>query len=172
MTKVQFIHYYRNNLSALENFAKKLTKNQVEAEELVQETAIKAFRGMHTFKPGNSFKSWAFTILKNTFITKYNRKRKRGIVNIQVEDMSYAIQNSRAISNDAVSKLRVNEIKGCIKKLSVKSRKPFEMHIQGFQYNEIATSLNIPIGTVKSRINFARTKLRSILHNEGIINAA
>lgn len=172
MTKVQFKHYYNNNKSALEHFARKLTKNRTEAEDLVQETSIKAFRGMHTFKPGNSFKSWAFTILKNSFITMYNKKKKRNIINTSVEDMSYAVDNSKSVRNNAISKMRIKEIKGCIQKLSVKSRKPFLMYIKGYQYNEIADSLDIPIGTVKSRINFARTKLKAIMKNRGLIKAA
>ena len=172
MTKVQFKHYYKNNISAIENFANKLTKNKIDAQDLVQETAIKAFRGMHTFKPGNSFKSWAFTILKNTFITKYNKKKKRGIVKTSVENMSFAIDNSREVRNNAISKMRVKEIKGCIQELSSKSRKPFMMHVEGYQYNEIAESLNIPIGTVKSRINFARTKLKSKMKFNGLVIAA
>lgn len=172
MTNVQFKHYYSNNITAIQNFARKLTKNAVEADDLVQEAVIKAFRGMHTFKPGNSFKSWAFTIVKNTFITNYNKKKRRGVVSAPVEDLTYAIDNSKALRNDAISKLRIKEIKGCFTELSEKSRTPFLMYVNGFQYNEIAEDLQIPIGTVKSRINYARTKLRSILQDKGIVRAA
>jgi len=172
MTSAQFNDFYNSNIIALENFAKKLTRNKVEAEDLVQETAIKAYRGMHTFKEGTSFKSWSFTILKNTFITKYNKKKKRNVVNAPIEDFSYALSSKHAVRNDAVSKLKVKEIKGCIKQLSTKSKLPFLMHIEGYQYNEIADSLDIPIGTVKSRINYARTKLKTILKQQGLMAAA
>lgn len=172
MTNIQFNHYYNTNITALENFARKLTKNPNDAKDLVQETVIKAYRGMHTFKPGTSFKSWAFTILKNTFITKYHKRKRRGVVNAPIEDFTFAFQNNHAVRNDAVSKLRIKEINGCIKKLSKKSKKPFLMHIEGYQYNEIAERLNIPIGTVKSRINFARTKLKVIMGDLGLNVAA
>jgi RNA polymerase sigma-70 factor (ECF subfamily) len=172
MSNKQFIAYYQENFSAMENFAKKLTKNSNDAKDLVQEATFRAYRGMHTFRTGTNFKSWVFTILKNTFITKYNRRKKRGVVNASIEDFTFALKNNYSVRNDAISKLRVNEIKGCIKQLSTKSKKPFLMHIQGFQYNEIAESLGIPIGTVKSRINFARTKLKNIMARNDINQAA
>ncbi len=167
MTQIQFEFYYNENYRALMNFARKLTNDSVNAEDLVQETAIKAYRGMHTFKVGTSFKSWAFTILKNTFITKYNRKKKQGVVNKPIEDFTFALENKHSLRNDALSKLRIKEIKSCIDELSYKSRLPFLMYVEGYQYNEIADTLNIPMGTVKSRINFARTKLKSQLVNQG-----
>jgi RNA polymerase sigma-70 factor (ECF subfamily) len=163
MTNIQFSNLYNTHYQALVNFAKKLTNDMYEAEDLVQETAIKAYRGMHTFKLGTSFKSWAFTILKNTFINQYHRKKKRSVVNKPVEDFTYALENKFAIRNDALSKLRVKELKNQIHDLSEKSKKPFLMHIKGYQYNEISDQLSIPMGTVKSRINFARTKLKKAL---------
>lgn len=171
MSETQFNQYYNNNILAIRNFANKLTRNSVESEDLVQETAIKAFRSRNTFKLGTSFKSWSFTILKNTFITKYNKRKKRAIVNKPIEDFTYGLENKYAVRNDALSQIRVLEIKDCIKELSYKSKLPFLMHVEGYQYNEISDSLNIPIGTVKSRINFARTKLKSILKDKGIMAA-
>lgn len=169
MTNSQFNIYYQDNFRALTNFARKLTKDAVEAEDLVQETAIKAYRGMHTFKEGTSFKSWSFTILKNTFITKYNKRKKRGVVNKPIEEFTFALENQHAIDNGAISQMRIKEIQECISELSYKSRIPFLMHVNGYQYNEIAESLNIPMGTVKSRINFARTKLKSDIVKKGIV---
>lgn len=172
MTTAQFNDFYNTNIIALENFAKKLTKNSVDAEDLVQETAIKAFRGKHTFNEGTSFKSWSFTILKNTFITKYNKRKKRKVVNAPIEDFTYALSSRHAVKNDAISQMKIKEIKSCINQLTQKSRLPFLMHVEGYQYNEIANSLNIPLGTVKSRINYARTKLKSIMSNQGLMQAA
>ncbi|GLR15726.1 RNA polymerase sigma factor [Portibacter lacus] len=162
MTESQFIENYNEYNNALTNFARKLTNNHVDAEDLVQETAIKAFRAMHTFRDGTSFKSWAFTILKNTFISKYNRKKKRRVVNNPIEDFTFALENTYSVRNDAISQLRIKEIKESIEELSYKSRLPFLMYVEGYRYNEIADILNIPIGTVKSRINFARTKLKNL----------
>lgn len=171
MTNDDFNNKYKANYIALFNFAKKLTRNQVDAEELVQETALKAYKGLHTFKDGTNFKSWAFTILKNTFITKYNKRKKKGVINKPIEEFTFALENNYAVRNDATSKIRVKEIKNCIETLSHKSKMPFLMHVEGYQYDEIANSLNIPIGTVKSRINFARTKLKVILVERGVIAA-
>lgn len=171
MTETQFNTYYSENILAIRNFANKLTKDAVESQDLVQEACIKAFKSRNSFKIGTSFKSWTFTILKNTFITKYNKRKKRGVVNKPIEDFTYGLENKYAVKNDAVSKLRIKEIKSCIKELSHKSKLPFLMHVEGYQYNEISDSLNIPIGTVKSRINFARTKLKSILKEKGIMAA-
>ncbi len=163
MTNSKFSNYFSKHKPALNNFARKLTKNDVEAQDLLQETAIKAYRGMHNFREDSSFKSWAFTIMKNTFITHYNKRRKRAVVNAPIEDFTFALQSAYTTRNDAVSSIRVNEIKENIEDLSLKSKMPLIMHIKGFKYNEISQKLNIPIGTVKSRINFARKKLKEVL---------
>jgi len=171
MTEAQFNNYYNNNILALTNFANKLTKNSVEAQDIVQETCIKAFKNRDSFKAGTSFKSWSFTILKNTFITKYNKQKKKAVVNKPIEDFTYGLENKYSVKNDAISKMRIKEIQECITELSHKSKLPFLMHVEGYQYNEISDSLDIPIGTVKSRINFARTKLKTILRDRGIMAA-
>lgn len=165
MTQIQFNHYYDANIAALTNYARKLTRNKADAEDLIQETAIKAFRSLHTFKTGTSFKSWAFTILKNTYFTNYSRKKKRGVVNAPIEDFTFALHSKYTTSNNAESKLRIQEIKKAIESLSRKSKIPFLMFVEGYRYHEIADKLSIPIGTVKSRINYARTKLKKILRS-------
>lgn len=163
MTQTAFATYYTDHQDALFNFARKLTKDESRAEDLVQETAIKAFRGMHTFKVGTSFKSWSFTILKNTFISNYHRRRKRSVVSTSVEDLAFALEDQCIVTNDALSQMRLQEIKAEVAQLSKKSRIPFLMHVKGYQYSEIADKLSIPIGTVKSRISFARKKLKNRL---------
>lgn len=163
MNTTQFKKMYQETEQALMNFAKKLTRNLIDAEDLVQETAIKAFKNKHTYREGTNFKSWTFTILKNTFITAYNKKKKKRVINAPIEDFTFILENKYAVKNDAVSQIRVKEIKNKISELSYKSKMPFLMHVEGYQYNEIADSLGIPIGTVKSRINFARTKLKSTI---------
>jgi RNA polymerase sigma-70 factor (ECF subfamily) len=160
MTSVQFSHLFTSNYNALINFANKLTRNSFDAEDLVQETAYKALKGIHTYKVGTNFKSWTFTILKNTFINKYHRRKKRGVVDNPIEDFTFALESKHSLNNNALSNLRIQELNGHINGLSDKSKTPFLMHYKGFQYNEIADHLKIPIGTVKSRINYARKKLK------------
>lgn len=170
MNNVQFLNYYQDNYSALLNFAKKLTKDANDAEDLLQETAMKAFKSFHTFRLGTSFKSWSFTILKNTFISNYRRKRRNGVVNTPVEDMAFAIEHIHTVNNNAYSDIRTNEINECISDLTEKSKVPFVMYVTGYQYNEIAESLDLPIGTVKSRINFARKKLKEMMLEKNIVD--
>jgi len=171
MKNSEFIRNYKENLAAVKNFARKLTRNADDGDELAQVAMVKAFKSMHTFKEGSNFKNWAFTIVKNTFITQYNRRKKRGVVNAPIEDFTYALQSEYTTHNDALSKIRVTELWKSIETLSPKSKKPFKLFIKGFKYGEIAESLNIPIGTVKSRINFARQKMKTILVKEQIVAA-
>lgn len=168
MTTIQFSHLFDRNYNALVNFAKKLTRNNNDAEDLVQETAYKALKGIHTYRVGTNFKSWTFTILKNTFINKYHKRKRRGVVDNPIEDFTFALESRFSLNNDAVSSLRVKEIESQINKLSEKSKIPFLMHFNGYQYNEIADQLEIPIGTVKSRINYARKKLKEKLDNVAV----
>ena len=163
MTTIQFSNLYLKNHEALINFAKKLTRNPIDAEDLVQETAIKAYKGIHTFNVGSNFKSWAFTILKNTFINNYYKKKRSGIVNKPIEDFTFALESKYALHNDALSQLTIQDIHNHIESLTNTCKVPFLMHVQGYQYNEISDSLRIPMGTVKSRINYARKKLKTAL---------
>jgi len=167
----KFRQQYENNKQAMYNFAKKLTRDVNEAEELVQIVTIRAYRGWHTFKEGTSFKSWIFTIIKNSFITKYNKRKRRNIVSLPAEDMQYAADRKYKGENEAISNLKVEAIQNCIDDLSYKIRVPFEMYTEGFQYNEIAETLEIPIGTVKSRINSARKKAKEKLVAANIVAA-
>ena len=162
MTDLQFTKYYEKNYQALLNFARKFTNNLSDAEDLVQETALKAFKAKDSFTMGTSFKSWSFTILKNAFITKYNKAKRRNVSSHAVEDLIFAADKKYLSENDAVSKLKLESINESIDLLSYKTKMPFLMHIEGYQYDEIAEQLNIPLGTVKSRINFARTKLKNV----------
>ena len=160
----QFKNKYEEYNEAMYNFARKLTKDHVEAEELVQISAVKAFRGWNTFRQGSNFKAWIFTIIKNCFITKYNKRQKRNVVSIPVEEMQFATNNRHKIDNGALMTMRLKELMQSFNYLSYKLRIPFEMFIEGYKYNEISSKLNIPIGTVKSRINSARVKMQKRLN--------
>jgi RNA polymerase sigma-70 factor (ECF subfamily) len=169
MSHLEFNQYYSQNEAALYNFATKLTRNRMDAEDLVQETAIKIYKNLHRFLEGSNFKNWSFTILKNTFITKYNKRKKRAVLNTSVEDMMFAIDDIHITNNAAASKMNIDNINACIQLLSKKSREPFELYIRGYKYEEISQMLDIPMGTVKSRINFARKKLKQALISNGLV---
>ena len=168
MTRKEFRKLHEKFTPALYHFAKQLTEDPVESEDLVQETVLKAFRSRDSFRKDSSYKSWVFTILKNTFINKYHKRRRRGVVHQPVEELAYAIDRKGLARNKGYSNLRVQEIRSNIEELSYKSRMPLLMHAEGYQYNEIAETLDIPIGTVKSRISFARQKLREKLKETAI----
>ena len=159
---MEFVELYQQNEAALQNFAYKLTHNRSGAKDLVQETALKAFRAFRNFRKGTSFKSWTFTILKNTFISDYRKRMRRPTIHNEPADVEFALKQHT--ENKALSTFQVNYINQSMQLLSYKSRMPLELYIQGYQYNEIADMLNIPIGTVKSRINYGRTKMKKILN--------
>ncbi len=163
MNNLSFDHYYTQNHRALKNFAFTLTRNEFDAEDLVQESLLKLCKAFSRFDPTKSFKSWAFTVLKNTFITGYNRKKKRQQVNAPLADLNHAVADSHKVVNKAYSNLEIQTIKEQIRTLSEKSRVPFILFLEGYQYCEISEKLDIPLGTVKSRINYARKKLQESL---------
>lgn len=168
----QFDAYFRKNAPALHSFALKLSKNAMDADDLVQETAIKAFTNFHKFRSDSNFKSWTFTILKNTFISKYRKRKKTNIASLPVEDLEYAITPTYQAPLETSNKKVITYLKKCIAELSPKSKKPFTMYINGYQYDEIASGLNIPIGTVKSRISYARKKLKVMITDDNFLEAA
>lgn len=158
MSQLQFEHHFNNNYDALSSFAMKLAKNRMDADDLIQDTAIKAYRNFNRFVEGSNFKNWSFTILKNTFISKYRKRKSMNLVSLPVEEMEFAIASEDlAIEKKGPS---MDSISSSIEALSEKSRKPFVMFLNGYQYKEISEALEIPVGTVKSRINFARKKLK------------
>lgn len=168
MLHLQFESYYNNNLNALTSFALKLTKNRMDADDLVQETAIKAYKNFHKFIQGASFKNWTFTILKNTFLTKLHKRKKTKEISMPIEDMEYALVSHPTIQSFEQKTNTMKQLLDCIESLSIKSREPFKMYIKGCSYNEISESLNIPIGTVKSRINYARKKLKPMITRKNL----
>jgi RNA polymerase sigma-70 factor (ECF subfamily) len=147
----------------LSRFAYKLTTNREEARDLVQETIYKALSNQDKFEDKTNLKSWAFTILKNTFINNYRRNTRTRVIVDHTKDLFYISkpQDSGFMSPD--SNFTVKEIRKAIALLEDEYRIPFVMHTEGFKYKEIADEMEIPIGSVKSRIFIARKKLMSYL---------
>ncbi|MGI6321620.1 MAG: RNA polymerase sigma factor [Bacteroidales bacterium] len=143
----------------LQNFAYSLTNNEDDAKDLVQDTLLKAMTNMDKFQENTNIKAWTFTIMKNTFINNYRRRVKANTIIDTTDDM-YLINTSSIIPADhAETQQNTKEIVNAIKTLEPEQRKPFEMHVAGFKYKEIADHMDISIGTVKSRIFFTRKKL-------------
>lgn len=163
MTTLEFNNALNNVTPSLMPFAMKLTKDQDEANDLLQDTLLKAFRNKEKFATGTNLKAWLYTIMKNTFITNYQRMMRRGTF-IDTSDNYYQLNTRKDYPERmADAKLRLKEVHHEIDKLDENYSKPFMMHFKGFKYHEIAERLEIPIGTVKNRIHIARKKLQTRL---------
>lgn len=162
MTAIDFQQKYEYLHDLLFAFAMKLTRNTEDAKDLMQETACRAYQYRDRYKMGTNFKAWMSTIMRNTFINNYRKKKTRKKTEAPIEDFLFAIEN-KSVSNEANSVIFVNEIKKMLGTLSDTYQIPFLMFFHGYQYMEIAEHLDIPIGTVKSRIFFARKKLKAMI---------
>lgn len=143
----------------LRSFAYNLTKSEDDAKDLYQETAIRAITNKEKFRPGTNFKAWLFTIMKNIFINDYRKKMKRNTMIDQTDNLFF-INSAVSVTNDAGSNIMMKELNKMIESLDEAIRMPFMMHYEGFKYQEIADQLDLPLGTVKSRIFFARKELK------------
>lgn len=149
--------------SNMRNFALSLTYNREEAEDLLQDTTLKVLDNQEKFTDNINFKGWVLTIMKNIFINNY-RKIVRNQTVIDKTDDSHLLnlpQNSGFDSPE--SSYALGEISNSIDAFTDEYRIPFSMPIQGFKYEEIAQTMNLPIGTVKSRIFLARKRLQEQL---------
>ena len=165
MSTVEFNTKLLEMQSYLEYFARKLTNNNYEdAQDLVQETMLKALTFRDKFVHQTNFKAWLFTIMKNIFINNYRRNVKARTI-IDTTDNLYYLNNSQESPIAPDSEFSEKEIRKSIDKLEDDHRIPFEMHTKGFKYKEIAEELDISIGTVKSRIFFGRRKLLNSLQD-------
>lgn len=149
----------------LKPFAVKLTKNITEAEDLVQETLLKAISNYSKFQEGTNLKAWLYTIMKNIFINDYRKKSRSNIVSDNTPNLFY-LNASSNVSNNAERAFIMEDINNALIKISVELRVPFLMHYKGYKYQEIAEKLNLPLGTVKSRIFFARKELSQLLEKD------
>lgn len=147
--------------SSLNAFAYNLTKNNEDAQDLMQETKFRAIHNKEKFRPGTNFKAWMFTIMKNIFINSYRKKMKANTIIDSTENLYYINSSKNAISNNADRNILMQELHKMISKLDDSIRIPFIMHYEGFKYQEIAEKFDLPLGTVKSRIFFARRALKS-----------
>jgi RNA polymerase sigma-70 factor (ECF subfamily) len=167
MTTTEFNYKLLSFQSSLEFFARKLTNNQEDANDLVQETYLKALTFRDKYVHHTNLKAWLFTIMKNIFINNYRRNKKGRTIMDTTDNLNYY---SRKISAHPVtpdSDLFEKEMLDVVEGLEQEHRIPFEMHTQGFKYKEIADELDISIGTVKSRIFFGRKKLMERLEGYG-----
>lgn len=163
MTTLEFSYSLNKLSSTLKPFALKLTRDMDDANDLLQDTMVKAFTNRDKFTEGTNLKAWLYTIMKNTFITNYQRMVRRGTFVDTTDNLHYINSSDSQIENDAYGNFAMDDIQYAIKKLDDVYKTPFMMHFRGFKYHEIADKLQIPIGTVKNRIHIARKLLKEDL---------
>ena len=147
----------------LRQYAFSLTHNQEDAEDLVQDTYLKVLQNSDRFAEATNLKAWVCTIMRNTFINGYRRKQKSRVTTDSSEDNALFASTASVSSDAADLPLYVSEITTAISSMKDSQRDAFELFVDGFKYHEIADKLQISIGTVKSRIFFARQKLMTNL---------
>ena len=163
MSQVEFTNAFCQFEGALMAFACHLTKNEDEAQDLLQETAYKEFKYRSMYQPHTNLRAWLMTIMRNTFINDYRQKKRRQTLNDQTPNNFFLNSGDRVVVNLGESEITIKEVTRLIDSLEDWMKIPFLMHYQGYKYDEIATELDIPLGTVKSRIFFARKKLQESL---------
>jgi len=166
MTPVEFNYKLLGLQKNLSYFAYTLTSNYEDAQDLVQETFLKALSNREKFTDDSNLKAWAFTIMKNTFINNYRQSIRNNTLLDKTDDLYYLNLSKESKESMPDSSYHVKEIQKEIKKIDEDQRKPFEMYNNGFKYKEIADELNLSIGTVKSRIFFTRKKLMEVLEGK------
>ena len=165
MKAMEFNNALINMEDSLERFALSLTSNRDEAKDLLQETYLKALTYRDKFQEFTNLKAWAYTIMKNTFINNYRKAVRENTTVDNTKDLYY-LNNSKSstlvVPDSAYSYKEINK---AIEALDDDFKVPFRMHTEGFKYKEIAETLDLKIGTVKSRIFFTRKKLMASLHD-------
>ena len=144
-------------------FAYKLTADRDEANDLLQDTSLKALDNEEKYEPATNFKGWIYTIMRNIFINNY-RRIVREQTFIDTTENQYHLNTPQGEAFESTeSTYDLKEMHRIVNALPKEYRIPFSMHIAGFKYREIAEKLNIPLGTVKSRIFFTRQRLQQEL---------
>lgn len=159
-------------LDQLYGAAMRLTRNPVDAEDLVQEAYAKAFSAFHQYRPGTNLKAWLYRILNNTFISNYRKAQRqpKQADSSEVEDWqeyraaSHASSGMMSAEAEALENLPQSEIRDALSALPEDRRMAVYLaDIEGFSYQEIADIMETPIGTVMSRLHRGRKQLRELL---------
>lgn len=166
-TEISFEILLKDQSKPLKMLAMQLTRNTDDAKDLVQDTMLKALRYKDKFNEGSNLKAWLFTILRNSFINQYRRMAKRNTFIDTTDNTYYLDLPYHKTENQAELKFIRQDLETAIKSLPTELRVTFLLNTEGFKYHEIAEELNIPIGTVKTRIFVARRLLRQKLHVYG-----
>ena len=145
------------------NFAYKLTADREEANDLLQETSLKALDNEDKYTAETNFKGWIYTIMRNIFINNYRKALRDQTYVDQTDNQFYLNQNIDIEGDSTEGSYDLKEMRRIVNALPKEYRIPFSMYVSGFKYREIADKLGLPLGTVKSRIYITRQKLQEEL---------
>ena len=161
MTNKEFETKLMSLQGNLLNFAYMLTSNRDNAYDLLQDTTLKALDNESKYVDNTNFKGWVFTIMRNIFINNYRRNVRSATVVDQTEDLYHLNLSQDSGLETPEGAYGAGEISDAINSFADEYRIPFSMFVAGYKYNEIADEMGLPLGTIKSRIFFARKKLQA-----------
>ena len=186
-TREDFTHDVMQHAPQLFSTAMRMTRNRSDAEDLVQETFIKAWRSFATYQQGTNLRAWLFRIMTNTYINKYNAQQRKP-TETELDDVEELFlykrlgavdqsQLSQSAEDQMLSLFTDDEVKKALEELPDQFRIPVLMSdVEGFSYKEIAEILEIPLGTVMSRLHRGRKAMQKMLYEyakeRGLINEA
>jgi RNA polymerase sigma-70 factor (ECF subfamily) len=147
------------------NFAMMLTANKDDAQDLLQDTTLKALDNQDKYVDNINFKGWVLTIMRNIFINNYRKIIRNQTIIDQTEDLYHLNLSQDSGFDTPEGAFTIKEINKAINNLNNDLKMPFSMFLLGYKYTEIAEKLNLPLGTVKSRTFFARQELQSSLRD-------
>jgi len=161
MTKREFSTEFEKWTSYLKGFAYNLTRDKHLAEDLYQDTAVAVFRNQDKYSDGTNMKAWLGVIMRNLFINGYRKKKRRGLIFDDSKESYLLNDNENPVSNEGETNIVMTEMLEMVDELTDGLRIPFVMTYEGYKYEEIAQHMQLPIGTVKSRIFHARKILKA-----------
>jgi len=163
MSASEFNELLLSNAGSLRPFAVSLTHDHEIAKDLFQETLYKALANQDRYSTGTNIRAWLFTIMRNIFINDYRRKAKQRIIFDNSINETLINSGKVIVNNGGENSLQLKEIHKAIYQLPQIFKIPFLLYFEGYRYHEISESLNEPLGTIKSRIHFARKLLKEQL---------
>ena len=160
MTAIQFQEKILSIQKNMYSFAMLLTANRYDAEDLLQETTLRVLDNRDKYVDNVNFKGWVLTIMRNIFINNYRKELRSQVVIDQTGDLHQLNVSGDSRWENPEERMTIKEIKFTINSLNEDLKIPFSMFLDGYKYNEISNKLALPLGTVKSRIFFARRELQ------------
>jgi len=163
MTQKEFSETVSQHAASLKPHARNFTRDDDDANDLLQETLLKATSFASKFEDGKNLRGWLFVIMKNTFLNNYKKSLKTRNLTVQDDEISSANLYQSAAQNDAIVSFALHDINTALALLPRTYAVPFIRYFEGYKYNEIVNQLNLPLGTVKTYIHEARTLLKKHL---------